>query len=435
MIWLYRFFDVATTIAEVAVTYSCVLCFCPKSKDYKNKKIRYILPFICGLFTIYLLTWFVDVGVYKPIIYVWAFAIIAAICYKTSIITTSISSMISTMMVMAMESGAITLFQIITQQDDLTVMVNGEMFMGWQVYLIGFCLKTALLVSVHKIFAEFAYQFNWKDFLFVLFDYAVINFVYLFNYEGFFAGKSDFYILAQHVLFIVLIFGTVFQMFYLKNFYYLRNKAKQDKIRMEQLQMQYAYYRDKQQEEEKVRSIYHDLKNHLLVLQSQTGNSQSVQNSVAELNEQMAEYANYYRTGNDFLDIIIRDKAKVAREKQIDFSVIIHFEAGAFIEPLDISTIFGNALDNAIEASEKLPIDKRMITVKAACIRDMLIITVENNRLNEQNFENKTTKEDKFLHGFGLSNIKKAVEKYGGSYTANAEKDVFKLKIVIPVSE
>ena len=50
-----------------------------------------------------------------------------------------------------------------------------------------------------------------------------------------------------------------------------------------------------------------------------------------------------------------------------------------FMEPLDISTIFGNALDNAIEASEALPEDKRLITVKAEQVRDMLLITVENN--------------------------------------------------------
>ena len=50
-----------------------------------------------------------------------------------------------------------------------------------------------------------------------------------------------------------------------------------------------------------------------------------------------------------------------------------------FLEPLDISTIFGNAIDNAMETSEQLPEEDRLVTVKAERVRDMLLITVENN--------------------------------------------------------
>lgn len=64
------------------------------------------------------------------------------------------------------------------------------------------------------------------------------------------------------------------------------------------------------------------------------------------------------------------------------------------MEPLDISTIFGNAIDNAIEASENLPEYKRLITVKAERVRDMLLITIENNtqpgnHLTEGNHEER----------------------------------------------
>ena len=58
---------------------------------------------------------------------------------------------------------------------------------------------------------------------------------------------------------------------------------------------------------------------------------------------------------------------------------MVDFHGIDFMEPLDISTIFGNAIDNAIEASENLPEYKRLITVKAERVRDMLLITIENN--------------------------------------------------------
>ena len=198
------------------------------------------------------------------------------------------------------------------------------------------------------------------------------------------------------------------------------------------LEQQYRYYQDKLQDAEKVRSIYHDMKNHLLVLEGSQG-TDAAHKMAEQLRLQIADYENYVHTGNDFLDIIIRDKARIAQEKQIDLSVVIHFSAGSFIEPLDISTIFGNALDNAIEASEKLPAEQRLITVKAADIRDMLVITIENNAADMLTKDKRTTKTDSFLHGFGLSNIKKAAAKYDGQCTIKADDGTFILKIMIPI--
>lgn len=210
-------------------------------------------------------------------------------------------------------------------------------------------------------------------------------------------------------------------------------EAMQTAYHAQELEMQRNYYKDRIRDEERVRSVYHDMKNHLLLLQSQAGNGQEVQNSIQELKDQIQEYENYHHTGNEFLDIIIRDKAKAAQERKIDFSAAISFEAGSFIEPLDISTIFGNALDNAIEASEKLSEDMRLITVRANRVRNMLVIIVENNTASTLPETKCTTKKDTFAHGFGLPNLKNAVEKYDGQYSTKLENGMFTLKIVIPI--
>lgn len=209
--------------------------------------------------------------------------------------------------------------------------------------------------------------------------------------------------------------------------------AMQTAYRAQELEMQRNYYKDRIRDEERVRSVYHDMKNHLLLLQAQAGNGQEIQNSIQELSEQIQEYENYHHTGNEFLDIIIRDKAKTAQEKKIDFSAAISFESGSFIEPLDISTIFGNALDNAIEASEKLPEDKRLVTVRANRVRDMLVIIVENNTAQTSPEPKGTTKKDTFAHGFGIPNLKSAVEKYDGQCSIKSENERFTIKIMIPI--
>lgn len=203
----------------------------------------------------------------------------------------------------------------------------------------------------------------------------------------------------------------------------------------QELEMRQAYYEEKMEDETRIRRIYHDMKNHLLVLENAVPDADAAvpDASIERLQRQISSYENYYHTGNAYLDVIIRDKAKTAREKQIDFTAVIHFADGAFLDPLDISTIFGNALDNAIEASEKLAVPRRVITVKARRIRDMLVILVENNALPDTDASGKTTKDDAFLHGFGLSNIRNTVEKYDGQCTVKCADGVFVLKIMIPV--
>ena len=202
-------------------------------------------------------------------------------------------------------------------------------------------------------------------------------------------------------------FGCIYLVSYICN-------SMQTAYRVQELEMRQAYYTDRMRDEERVRRIYHDLKNHLLVLGAYAGKEQVVWESIQGLQNQIQEYENYYHTGNAFLDVLIRDKAKTAQKEQIDFGVVVDFEGGDFIEPLDISTIFGNAIDNAIEASRKLPHEQRLITVRANRVRDMLMIIVENTVSSDCGGSRRTTKEDTFLHGFGLSNIKNAVQKYDG---------------------
>lgn len=203
----------------------------------------------------------------------------------------------------------------------------------------------------------------------------------------------------------------------------------------QELEQKQAYFQDKLRDEKRIRSIYHDMKNHLLVLQTQQANSEVLNESARSLQEQIETYETYYHTGNDYLDMILRDKSRLAREKQIDFHAAVSFSEGAFLKPLDISTIFGNALDNAVEASEKLPESMRLITVKAAAVHDMLVIAVENNRSLDEFTPQKTSKKDSFLHGFGISNIQKAVEKYGGECIARPKEEKFIVKIILPIAE
>lgn len=225
---------------------------------------------------------------------------------------------------------------------------------------------------------------------------------------------------------IITIFASLYMMIYIAN-------SVQTAYQLQTIKMRHEYYEEKKQEEEKVRSIYHDMKNHLLVLENQSDMVETVK-MAQKLRKEISDYENYIHTGCDILDIIIKDKSQKAKEKNIDFSVAIDFYDVQFIESLDISTIFGNGIDNAIEATEKLPEEQRAVIIKARIIHGFVMILIENTCTDQSENKSGTSKKDKFLHGFGIGNMKKAVEKYNGECTSNCTDGKYNLKILIPVN-
>ena len=252
--------------------------------------------------------------------------------------------------------------------------------------------------------------------------------------EMFYQHAEGYYLIMGIVLIIGVAFIAVLLCIFFYRFLYMEKREREERIQREVLEKQFVYYQDKQKDEERVRSIYHDMKNHLLVLEHQSHSPETAE-MVEKLQRDVESYADYVHTGNDFLDVILKDKAGIAREKQIDFSVAVDMQEVDFIEPLDISTIFGNGLDNAIEASEHLPDAQRVIQVKAGRVQNFLSIMMENNCQEESGQKKRrSSKEDDYFHGFGISNMKKAAEQYGGQLTIKCEDGKFTLNILIPIS-
>lgn len=313
------------------------------------------------------------------------------------------------------------------------VEINGAEWAKWQAILISKLIMLALTLGLKQLLKPFSEIMEKKSvWLPMIAGFVFLGLSEMVNALSY-QYVEDTYLLGSILALAGIAIIGVMLYVYSARYLYSAQKEREERLKVEVLEKQFAYFQEKQRDEERVRSIYHDMKNHLLLLQSQAGNGQEVQKSIQALQSQIQEYENYHHTGNEFLDIIIRDKAKTAQEKQIDFNAVISFEDGAFIDLLDISTIFGNALDNAIEASEKLPEDHRLITIRANRVRDMLVIIVENNAASEQLISGGTTKEDTFSHGFGLPNIRKAVERYGGQCSIKTENGMFILKILIPI--
>lgn len=426
---LYQVLDFAVTVTEIFSLIVIMTCFLKKPRF--NPIISKGIPFIILLVTTYMFTWFTDVGGLKSIFLVFVAILLLKLCYKDSLIlditTIEIWWTIPIFFVEAIILG-LTNFVL---KDNATTEINGQLFIQWWIYLIIIAIRLIVIAICYKTLKNFKYEIQMKDlgilsvvFLFVFFCFFVVNYnlLNLNTTEAF-----SFYGIGSLFCFLFII-----QFLYSKNTMYIRELEKENEFKIDKMQKQFEYYQSKQADEERIKSIYHDMKNHLLVLQNKE-NTEESQKMIKELQNQIESYENYEHTGNSFLDIIIKDKLKIAKEKQIDLIVVIDFKDIDFIEPLDISTIFGNAIDNAIEGVEKVSNENRVILVKAGKVNNFISIVVENNYNENGKLENRrTTKKDTFLHGYGISNIKNAVEKYNGTCTITRENGKFTLKILIP---
>ena len=431
MMWVYNLLDILSTIVEATIFYVITLCFC-RTCRFQKIVSRLIPPAVFAI-AVFIMSFFVDIGAYRIFVILALMIALTLICYKVSIHSAFIVMELAYLLIVPLsEATGISVMSLLYQGDTMT-QVDGVSILKWQIYVFVILLKALYAVIVYRLLKNFKYEIQAKDTAVLSVSFVLVFAVSFASTYGYLnLGESNTLILDLVTSVLSVVF--IVQFLYSRNVSYLREQEQQDKVQIAQLQQQYAYYQGKLKDEERIRSIYHDMKNHLLVMESRQ-NTEETRQMAETLRSQIADYENYVQTGNEFLDIILKDKAEKAREKNIDFSVFIDFNGIDFIEPLDISTMFGNGIDNAIEASEKLPEDQRVILVKAGKVQDFVSILIENNCLDEVHKDGHTTKADKFLHGFGISNMKKAAEKYKGTCTITQENGKFTLKILLPVSK
>lgn len=428
--WVYQCLDILSTVVEMACLYiiSGILL---KESRFHTSLCKYIPPIIMFMVT-WILTWFSGLGAFKmPIIFIVAF-IVLQVSYKESIYQTVIAIEIWFICCIFLVEAFVYPVSKFIFNNMLLVVIDGQNILRWEVYVIAIAIRIVSLIIIYEVLKNFKYKIKAND-------CAVLSTVFMMGFAALMFSVYNVLNLSKipHILvffsltIFILIFLIVF--LYSKNTMFLREQEQKDKMQIAQLQQQFAYYQEKLKDEEKVRSVYHDMKNHLLVLQRQI-NSPETAEMVEKLQSQVAMYEDYEHTGNDILDIILKEKSETAREKHIALSVTADLNGVDFIEPLDVSTIFGNGLDNAIEASEKLPEEQRAILVKAGRVQNFFSVLIENSCLQNREYtKQRTTKSDDFLHGFGISNMRKAAEKYDGQLTIKCENEKFTLKILIPI--
>ena len=157
-----------------------------------------------------------------------------------------------------------------------------------------------------------------------------------------------------------------------------------------------------------------------------------------DLAREVRIYDSGVKTGNEALDTILTEKRLVCESRGITLTCIADGGALAHVAPADLYAFFGNALDNAIEATSELADPaRRTVTLVIRRAMGCASVHVENFYEGARRFSAdgmpQTTKGDKASHGFGTRSMRQIAERYGGSFAAVAEDGTYRVDALIPL--
>lgn len=182
--------------------------------------------------------------------------------------------------------------------------------------------------------------------------------------------------------------------------------------------------------------LYHDLHNHIeAIYQCLTGGDiQEAMRYCEDLRTPVREISQAVWTGDKAIDYLISSKMALAEQEHIKTTANIEYPHNTNIRSVDLTTILGNLLDNALEAAGKAPDSLRFLNLTIRRINDMLIIKVENGYGEVPTRKEgvlMTSKTDTAFHGWGLRSVQTAAEHYDGTINTEYKDGIFKSVVTL----
>lgn len=226
---------------------------------------------------------------------------------------------------------------------------------------------------------------------------------------------------AYRFLMSIFVFFLIFALLSLGKTRYQKNMT--DALLKKQEQ-QYALARDLT---ELVSIKYHDIK-HL-------GGSEQSQQLLQESSKGLDLYECVINCGNAALNAVLTEKSIACKKHQINFTIMADGALLDFMEQIDLYSLFGNLLDNAIDCLKQLPVEERQLKLRVTGIGAMVSVLCENACHDQLEFEDglpKTNKTDKYNHGFGTKSVAHICKKYHAKFQMSCADEVFTTKILFP---
>ena len=224
----------------------------------------------------------------------------------------------------------------------------------------------------------------------------------------------------------------------------LREEREKYFVKEQQLQALQERMEEVEQFYTGIRRLRHEMKNHLTNIRglAESGKYAEMEQYITKMDAGIDAFELTVKTGNAVTDVIINDKKKAAEKAGIKFQTEFAYPQSGKYNAYDIGIILNNLLTNALEACEKISGKERYILLSGRQKRKFFLIEVKNSFEGEIEFDRKTdlplsTKQQDIyqnhwsLHGIGLSNVKREVEKYMGDLKIRVKKSEFNATVLL----
>lgn len=202
------------------------------------------------------------------------------------------------------------------------------------------------------------------------------------------------------------------------------------------LQSEHQEYLQSKENIESLGRIAHDLKHQLTALRAQVDPEHAAA-GFEQLEASVKEYSAQEHTGNPVLDVILTSKVKTCAQHGITLTTVADGKLLSSMSSMDIATLFGNALDNAIEATSKVTEpERRLIKLALHAHGRFTVIRVENYYESalqrDDQGDLRTTKSDDRAHGYGVKSIQHIAKLYNGNVSIKTNDHWFTLTVLLP---
>ena len=180
----------------------------------------------------------------------------------------------------------------------------------------------------------------------------------------------------------------------------------------------------------------HDLKHQVQAIRA-VKDEKERETYLEKIEKSVQIYSAIVRTGNEILDTILTEKSLICENSGIHINCVADGSLLAFMNPVDLYTLFGNALDNAIEAVRKLESkEKRVIDIMLYERQSFLMLQIVNPMCGGVKFEDGlplTTKAKNGYHGYGMKSMLHTIQKYEGHLTTEVKNGCFYFNVMLPL--
>lgn len=236
-------------------------------------------------------------------------------------------------------------------------------------------------------------------------------------------------------LFVVIsgVANFYFILYMMEHISHLLYKRYEDEMYREEMHFKELYYTEIEERNEYVQTIRHNMKHKLIGLNALLDAEKMVELSeeLSCLCKEMEKRDWKIYCENPIVNSVLQVKLGAAREEHIRKDISIQIPKEMLLNVGDTGVLYGNLLDNAIEACRKLPEEKRFLKLENKYISGKLILILTNSKLPETAFAGRTTKRDDFRHGHGINSVRRVVEKYNGTVEFADRGDTFEVSLML----